>query len=219
MQKFNTSMDDFEYLLKQRDNNINGNIKDFIIETERIEPLQANKSASLEDFIVMLSNITSKALQYLKVNFIPDEGARLLKDQKETMNSPYILYEVVSRQPVTELKPRARQEIVEDIDDTVNSRQGVVWGQKFISIVQFNILACDYKTCNKVMELFEELIFKYTAYFKRNGVAEILFKNQLTDQNLDFYRQSLSVRSLQYQIITEKLFVQFKSNISGINLE
>ena len=57
-------MDDFEYLLKQRDNNINGNIKDFIIETEKIEPLQANKSASLEDFIVMLSNITSKALQY-----------------------------------------------------------------------------------------------------------------------------------------------------------
>ena len=37
MQKFNTSMDDFEYLLKQRDNNINGNIKDFIIETEKIE--------------------------------------------------------------------------------------------------------------------------------------------------------------------------------------
>ena len=83
MQKFNTSMDDFEYLLKQRDNNINGSIKDFIVETEKIEPLQANKSASLEDFIVMLSNITDKALKYLDVKFIPDEGARLLKDQKE----------------------------------------------------------------------------------------------------------------------------------------
>ena len=45
MQKFNTSMDDFEYLLKQRDNNINGNIKDFIIETEKI----CSKKVHLKD--------------------------------------------------------------------------------------------------------------------------------------------------------------------------
>lgn len=217
MQKFNTSMDDFEYLLKQRDNNINGNIKDFIVETENINPLQANKQASLEDFIEMLSTISSKALK--DVIFIPDEGARLLKDQKETMNTSYILYEVLERQPMTELKPRAREEIIEHTDDINNDRRGIVWGQKFISVVQFNILGCDYKTCNKVMELFEELIFKYTAYFKKNGVSEILFKSQLTDKNLDFYRQSLSVRSLQYKIITEKLFVQYRSNISSIKFK
>lgn len=216
-QKFTSSMDDFEYLLKQRDNNINGNIKDFIVETENINPLQANKQASLEDFIEMLSTISSKALK--DVIFIPDEGARLLKDQKETMNTSYILYEVLERQPMTELKPRAREEIIEHTDDVNNDRRGIVWGQKFISVVQFNILSCDYKTCNKVMELFEELIFKYTAYFKKNGVSEILFKSQLTDKNLDFYRQSLSVRSLQYKIITEKLFVQYRSNISSIKFK
>lgn len=216
-QKFTSSMDDFEYLLKQRDNNINGNIKDFIVETENINPLQANKQASLEDFIEMLSTISSKALK--DVIFIPDEGARLLKDQKETMNTSYILYEVLERQPMTELKPRAREEIIEHTDDINNDRRGIVWGQKFISVVQFNILGCDYKTCNKVMELFEELIFKYTAYFKKNGVSEILFKSQLTDKNLDFYRQSLSVRSLQYKIITEKLFVQYRSNISSIKFK
>ena len=98
-----------------------------------------------------------------------------------------------------------------------NKRAGYIFGQKYSTIIQFNILACDYKTANAVINNLEDLLFKYTGYFKKNGISEVLFKNQYTDQNLAYYRQSLSVRSLVYEIITEKLFVQFKSEIQNIH--
>lgn len=94
----------------------------------------------------------------------------------------------------------------------------MVWGQRQKVIVQFNILACDYVQANRVMNNLEELIFKYTAYLKKNGVAEILFQMQGTDRNLDYYRQSSSVRSLQYMIEIEKLFVQFDSDIEDATI-
>ena len=208
---------DLEYMLQQRKDASNNHIVNNIARQWDKTPLKADKSADLEDFIEMISKIVTKTIgKQLGVVFIPDEGARILKDDKYTLDNPYILYEVISREPISELKPSVRQEIIEETEDEINARHGTIWGQKFISIVQFNIIACDYKTANKVMKDFEELIFKYTGYFKKNGVAEILFKTQLTDQNLDFYRQSCSVRSLQYNIEIEKLFVQFKSDINKI---
>lgn len=208
---------DFAYMLQRAADNAARRVTDKIDYPEKTEPLQADKSATLEDFIEMVSMIVSKAMKKYKVEFIPDEGARLQKDQKETVEHPYILYEVLHRQPTLELKPRARQEVLENTSDTADRRGGIVWGQKFTALVQFNILACDYKTANMVMTYFEELIFKYTAYFKKNGVAELLFKEQLTDQNLDYYRQDLSVRSLRYELEVERLYAQYKTEMEIIS--
>ncbi len=204
-------------MLQQQRDYIDNHVVEQIPELEKIPPLQANKSATLEDFIEMVNNVSLKALKKYNVEFIPDEGARLQKDFKTNLEKSYILYQVISREPLLELKPRTRQDIIEHNSvESITERHGTVWGQKSLAVVQFNILACDYKTANKVMNVFEELIFKYTAYFKKNGVAEILFKKQLTDQNLDYYRQSLSVRSLQYEVRIEKLYAQFKSDIADI---
>lgn len=183
-----------------------------------LPPTTAQSTASLEDFTSMISKLVSKVMKKDNVEFSPDEGARPSMDVSTPLNHPYIFYEVISREPKTERKPRSREEIVELTADDGTKRQGRIWGQKFKCILQFNILACDYKTANKVMTNFESLIFNYTAFFKKNGVAEILFERHFTDKNLNPYRESMSIRTLQYYVEIEKLYTEFVSDIEQINI-
>ena len=97
-----------------------------------------------------------------------------------------------------------------------DARQGRIYGQKFKCEVQFNVIASEYKLAERVMNNFEDLIFSYTHSFKKNGVAELYFKNQLTDKDYDMYRQNLSVRSLIYYVEIEKLYVMFDSEIDKV---
>ena len=172
---------------------------------------QAVKGATLPDFIEMLSAIITKATKERNVIFEPDEGVRIRIDQTKPVNETHIYYSILSRKPCLELKPRERQEIVET-DSIGKVRQGRVWGQRFECLVQFDIISGDYKTADTVMELLEDVIFNYTSHFKKNGVAEILFEEQVTDQNLDIYRQSMSVRSLRYRVWIEKLHTAFDTS-------
>lgn len=209
---------EFELMLKSKEENnhiVTNNSQEFHQSTT----LKSDKTATLSDFINMLCMLINKSesMKKLKTIFLPDEGARIRIDQKETIDNSYIFFDLISRTPLNELKPRHREDILEITDDINNKRAGYIFGQKYSIIIQFNILACDYKTANAVINNLEDLLFKYTGYFKKNGISEILFKNQYTDQNLAYYRQSLSVRSLVYEIITEKLFVQFKSEIQNIH--
>lgn len=187
--------------------------------TQPIKPTTAVKGATLYSFTEMISKLVAKTMRRNKVVFSPDEGARPSIDMNVKIDNPYIFYEVQSREPKTERKPRSREEIVEITLDDGSKRQGRIWGQKFKCILQFNVLACDYKTANEVMNDFESLIFNYTAFFKKNGVAEILFEKHFTDKNLDPFRQNLSVRSIQYYVEIEKLFTEFVSDIESITID
>jgi hypothetical protein len=89
--------------------------------------------------------------------------------------------------------------------------------QRFTSIVQFNIYAGDYRTADTVMNVFEELMLRYTGFFKENGISEVLFQKQLTDDNLEKYRQSRSVRSLQYRVDTQTIYADFNSTFEEID--
>ena len=184
----------------------------------RITPIDSSKttaerSATLYDFIKMVSEIVTKGTKERNIIFEPDEGARPRVDQSLNFDSPYIFYEVISRRASGEFKPRAREEMIEDSE----GRLGRVWGQRFESIVQFNIFARDYAAANKTMETFEDLMFNYISYFKRNGIAEVLFEEQSTDHDYDYYRQNMSVRHIRYRVWTEKLRVNFaEGDISGM---
>ena len=207
---------DLEYLLKLKEQDENKIVTHTNLLKEA-KPLQADKSATLEDLIEMISMLVNKTMKKQNVVFVPDEGARIRIDQKESLDKSYIFYEVISREPILEKKPRYREEITENTNS--NPRTGMILGQKFKSLIQFNILSCDYKTANTVMNTLESLLFRYTAFFKKNGVSEFLFRNQITDQNLNYYRQSLSVRSLIYSVIVEKLYTQFKTDIQDIQID
>lgn len=196
----------------------NDKIKNYIEQpSKQVAPLKAKKNATLDDFIGMVAKVSGKALSQYNVEFIPDEGA-ILKDPQKKVEHPYILYQVISRVPKLELKPRQMENIIEKIDDKGNRRLGRNWTSRQTCIVQFNIIASDYEMANKVMSIFEEMMFSYSGYFKINGVSEILFKKYFTDVNLDSYRQWLSVRSIQYEVEIEKLITIFDTTIEDIEV-
>lgn len=184
----------------------------------KIDKQQANKNCDLDDLFAMINKLVVKALKKDNVEFNPDEGARFVVDQQVPINHPIIQFDVISYEPKLELKPRVINQFIEESDDKNDrwKRHGQVWSQRFKCVIQFNIIGSDYITANKVMRDFEELMFRYSGYFKQQGVAEIVFKSRFSDKNYDYYRQNLSVRSLQYYVEIERNYVSYDTDISGV---
>lgn len=184
----------------------------------KIDKQQADKNCDLDDLFAMINKLVVKALKKDNVEFNPDEGARFVVDQQVPINHPIIQFDVISYEPKLELKPRVINQFIEESDDKNDrwKRHGQVWSQRFKCVIQFNIIGSDYITANKVMRDFEELMFRYSGYFKQQGVAEIVFKSRFSDKNYDYYRQNLSIRSLQYYVEIERNYVSYDTDISGV---
>lgn len=209
--------------------NINGNesFEELLSRHERMQKdffqraispvLKADKGADLDDFIGMIAMIVSKALKKHNAVFVPDEG-KVIKDPHNTLEQPSILYKVIERIPLKELKPRPMEEVTEDKDDETNRRHGMIFGYRQKCILQFDIVASDCATANEVMNTFEEAMCTYTGFFKSKGVNEMHFLKHFTDENLNNYRQDLSVRSLQYYVEIQKLITVFDSTIDDIDI-
>ena len=182
-----------------------------------VTPLStAAKNATVEDFISMVAKLSNKALKSLNVEFYPDEGATIADPEKK-LEKTAILYRVIERKPKNELKMRHSENIEEVVDEKTNKKRlGQIWSQRQDCIIQFDIIASDYATANKVMNSFEDMIFQYSGYFKKNGIAEIYFKKYFTDTSIDRYRQYLSVRSIQYFVEIEKQTTVFNSTLEEI---
>ena len=182
-----------------------------------VTPLStAAKNATVEDFISMVTKLSNKALKSLNVEFYPDEGATIADPEKK-LEKTAILYRVIERKPKNELKMRHSEDIEEVVDGKNNKKRlGQIWSQRQDCIIQFDIVASDYATANKVMNSFEDMIFQYSGYFKENGIAEIYFKKYFTDTSIDRYRQYLSVRSIQYFVEIEKQTTIFNSTLEEI---
>ena len=182
-----------------------------------VAPLStASKNATVEDFISMVTKLSNKALKSLNVEFYPDEGATIADPEKK-LEKTAILYRVIERKPKNELKMRHSENIEEVVDEKTNKKRlGQIWSQRQDCIIQFDIIASDYATANKVMNSFEDMIFQYSGYFKKNGIAEIYFKKYFTDTSIDRYRQYLSVRSIQYFVEIEKQTTIFNSTLEEI---
>ena len=182
-----------------------------------VTPLStAAKNATVEDFISMVTKLSNKALKSLNVEFYPDEGATI-DDPEKKLEKTAIIYRVIERKPKNELKMRHSENIEEVVDEKTNKKRlGQIWSQRQDCIIQFDVIASDYATANKVMNSFEDMIFQYSGYFKKNGIAEIYFKKYFTDTSIDRYRQYLSVRSIQYFVEIEKQTTIFNSTLEEI---
>lgn len=214
-------MDELEYLLSKKDNidSIPSKDKEIINFDSKPTAQKSNSSASLFDFIKMVDKLVTLTMPNVK--FLPDEGKlNEFKDTMKEFQNPIISYKVISRKPKDELKPRVRETIVEKltIKDKEEERLGQVYGMKFKCIVQFNVIASVYKEAEEVMEKFEELIMTYTGFFKKNGVAEIIFNEHSTDESYNKLRETFSVRNLKYYVEIEKTTVIFKEKIKEIEI-
>ena len=212
------SVDDFRALLSGEENKIprrrNGNTSYTPIEGQT-KYTRAEDHATFEDFIEMVNRMVTKSLARYNVEFSSDEGSRLKVQSTETLSNPHIQFSIKNRKPKSGMfaKPHAMESFAEE----KGGRQGIVYSQIFDYEIQFDILASDYITANKVMNAFEDAMFNYTGYFKRNGVSEILFLKQYTDSDLDSYRNTVSVRSLEYLVSIDRIRVTYDSDISVIS--
>ncbi|MEG1494733.1 MAG: hypothetical protein RR406_00315 [Bacilli bacterium] len=215
-------MNDLELLLKEKEETkIKTSMPTFIDNCEiphggtAVNMQRANKDASLYDFLDMLALITDYSMKKHGVEFVTEDKEHKLTDPEIPFNHPYISYRLISRRPMKEYKPIAREEIVE-CDEHNKQRFGTVYGQKFDCIVQFNVFASENRVANKVMESFEELMISYAGYFKEQGVRDLYFKEQVTDTDYNNFRETLSVRNIRYYVQIEKLMVIFNRSISDV---
>ena len=58
----------------------------------------------------------------------------------------------------------------------------------------------------------------YPGYCKKNGVGEIIFDKQYTDDNFEEMRQTLSIRNICYYVEIEKLTVIMRESIKTIDI-
>ena len=222
---------DFGELIKNITKRSNEENNTFVI-SNNISPTQkrttsftrAEGNATIEDFIEWVNRLVSKILKKYNVEFSADEGSKTKVSPTQTLDHPHIQFTIKSRKPKSGFyaKPRIREEFIESGINNAPGRKGTVYSQIFDYIVQFDILASEYTTANAVMNAFEDAMFNYTAFFKKNGVSEILFLQQYTDSEQDTYRNTVSVRSLQYLVSIEKNRLQYDSSvaiISGTNDE
>ncbi|MDY6153165.1 MAG: hypothetical protein SPI06_07120 [Terrisporobacter sp.] len=209
--------DEFEELLQRQQNpNIDNKYTTKVFSTNNTKKCviqKSDKGASLFDFIKMLDKIITLSMK--NVSFVPDEGKTLALDSMKNMDKPLITYKVNKREIKDELKPRVRQEI-EELDENNEKRTGDVYGQRFKCEIQFNIFSTTYEQAEDIMEEFETLMISFAGYFKRNGVAEIFFKQHITDDAYVKFRETFSVRNLIYYVEIEKLTVIFKEKIKEI---
>ena len=213
---------DFGELIKNITRRSDKENNTFVID-DNISPTQkrttgftrAEGNATFEDFIEWVNRLVSKVLKKYKVEFSADEGSKTKVSATQTLDHPHIQFTIKSRKPKSGFyaKPRIREEFTESSINNSKGRRGTIYSQIFDYIVQFDILASEYTTANAVMNAFEDAMFNYTAFFKKNGVSEILFLQQYTDSEQDIYRNAVSVRSLQYLVSIEKNRLQYDSSV------
>lgn len=209
-------MADLEELLNERDSlllkkeNSNKECDPFTAK----QMLRADKGASLSDFISMVGLIVEYVMDDMNITFIPDENKKNFIEPDVPFNHAYITYKVLSRKTKNEYKPIVREEIIEDCDG--QARPGLVKGIRFECKIQFNIFASEYKLANKVMDTFEELMISYAGHLKKQGVVDLFFTDQHTDSEYNTFRETMSVRNLEYYVEIEKLMVIFNEKIKDI---
>lgn len=179
---------------------------------------KADRSANMTDLLKMINKLVILTMKDLNVEFLADDKRNDIIRADVQVDRNYITYLVKSRTPKGELKPRIREEISESTPRDSEGRLGEVYGQKFATVIQFNCMASDSMKAEEIMERFEQMIQTYTGYIKKNGIAEILFKEQITDENYSILRQNLSVRNIRYYVETERLTVIFKEKIKEVEV-
>ena len=137
---------------------------------------KAKGTASLLDFIDMVALIVESTMDDLNVTFMTDERAYLVKeDPLEPINHPMITFKILEREHTegTSYKPRQMEQI-----EGEDGRPGVIYSERFTNLVQFNIIASEYRVAWKVMEQFEDLMISYAETIRGNGIVEYYLLKQ-----------------------------------------
>lgn len=214
------SLSPFEQALKQFDmlqNYKEQRLEKLKEQKEETNYTRAAKGATFNDFLEMVKKVVERTMKKENVTFYPDDSVNKVFVPEKEIDHPFIFYTLLSRTPRSKnIKPRFREDITDRNANGSIARLGSAYGQFFDCSVQFNIMASDYSIADKVMNIFEDAMQKYSGFFKKNGVSELFFEKQYTDNNLDIYRKKVSIRSLVYRVSIERIQLTFDTTISEI---
>ena len=177
--------------------------------------MKANGNASLLEFLEMVSLIITNTMDDLHVECMPDEKAYVIKDDPvEPINHPIVTFKVNDRRHKDNFgyKPK----LIESVQDDEIGKTAFIYSERYISLVQFNIMASEYRSAWTVMDRIEDALLSYAETIKGNGIVEYYFNRQYADKYYDTFRNTLTVLNLEYCVETEKLRVIFKENIKDI---
>ena len=177
--------------------------------------MKANGNASLLEFLEMVSLIITNTMDDLHVECMPDEKAYVIKDDPvEPINHPIVTFKVNDRRHKDNFgyKPK----LIESVQDDEVGKTAFIYSERYTSLVQFNIMASEYRMAWTVMDRIGDALLSYAETIKGNGIVEYYFNRQYADKYYDTFRNTLTVLNLEYCVETEKLRVIFKENIKDI---
>jgi hypothetical protein len=132
--------------------------------------------------------------------------------ETDSINTPIITYSLITKRPAefnktTEIKPRIRETIKSKnlVDNDADLKAIDVYGQMFDYYIEFQVWAETGEEADITMENFQEFMFKYTGYFKKLGVNEILFEEANANQDTAKWRSELINRNLIYRIRIDEI--------------
>lgn len=180
-----------------------------------VERLRADKNSDFKEFIdslIRLWNIASPEEE-------PTEIIREKSNLKEIDSPSRITYKLKHRthlKEMNEIKPKLRETRPHP------NRPGEfidVFGQLFELKVLFTIHATTAEKADNLVEEFEDFMLRYAGFFKKNGVFEILFDEQLEDEVQSDTQIEVHRRPLIFKIRLERLTIRYQNEIEQIGLQ
>lgn len=138
---------------------------------------------------------------------------------KEIFETATITYSLVKRNVLperNEVKPRFREAIKDP------HREGEfieIYGQTFDYYTKFTINSISAEEADDLVEEFEEFLLRYSGFFKRCGVTEILFIEQQADMSTLNSHIEVNERPLIFKIRLERLSIRSLNDIEQIGLQ
>lgn len=111
---------------------------------------------------------------------------------------------VVGNRGAQEIKPRFRQEVVNEEVFEGGPTTLNIYSQVFDHDVVFEVWEDNNDKANKLAEQFEDFMMIYKGYFKRNGVGEIIFDHMNNDAESPEWKDNVVVRKFRYLVRLEK---------------
>jgi hypothetical protein len=138
---------------------------------------------------------------------------------QEEAQYPVITYRLLRRQispHFKEYKPRFRDVFPHPYlpDQFVE-----LYGQIFDVLVEFQIFSLSQEEADELVVEFEDFLYLYAGFFKKEGVQDIQFYSQEEDQLIYKERYAIAVRTLQYNFRFEKLTPRFLNQIHDLAVQ
>jgi len=126
---------------------------------------------------------------------------------------PCVTYGIYNRKPYQGHKPRRKESFIspDDKDLTI-----IKYSQMFDGEIEFGIWGQSYETVDDKRDWFEKFILRYSDEFKKEGILEIFFKEQLQDQIIEIKDNSFVKQSVRYYFRNERISVFPVDNINDI---